>query len=59
MDCNHEQVRCTNNVFYCLKCGIEVPSPYQMDDKQSTEKKTAQEAGKRAVKRRTRKGESK
>lgn len=57
MDCNHEQVRCTNNVFYCLKCGIEVPSPYQMD-KQSTEKKTAQEAGKRAVKRRTRKGES-
>lgn len=29
MNCKHEQVRCTNNVFFCLKCGAEVPSPYQ------------------------------
>ena len=27
MDCNHEQVRCTNNVFYCLKCGARIAPP--------------------------------
>lgn len=24
MDCKHETVRCTNNVFYCLSCGAQV-----------------------------------
>ena len=30
MNCKHEQLRFTNNVFFCLKCGAEVPPPYQV-----------------------------
>lgn len=29
MKCTHSRLRCTNNVFYCLVCGAEVPNPYK------------------------------
>ena len=54
MTCKHEQVRCTNNVFFCLKCGAEVPSPYRVKNNSTTEE-NASEAPKKAVKRTTRK----
>lgn len=47
MNCTHEQVRCTNNVFYCLKCGAMVPPPHEQKE----------ETPKRATKRRTKKDE--
>lgn len=50
MNCKHEQLRCTNNVFFCLKCGAEVPSPYQASKNQSGAGKPA-EATKKPVKR--------
>lgn len=50
MTCNHEQLRCTNNVFFCLKCGAEVPSPFQAG-KNPPAPETAPEAPKKAVKR--------
>lgn len=50
MNCKHEQLRCTNNVFFCLKCGAEVPSPYQAGKNPTGAEKPA-EALKRAVKR--------
>lgn len=54
MNCKHEQLRCTNNVFFCLKCGAEVPSPYKAE-KNTPEKENGSEAPKRAVKRTTKK----
>lgn len=27
--CDHKEIRCTNGVFYCLKCGAEIPNPYE------------------------------
>ena len=27
MDCKHTALRCTNNRFFCLLCGAEVPAP--------------------------------
>ena len=29
MACNHEQFKCTNGVFSCLKCGAVIPNPYE------------------------------
>lgn len=29
MACNHESFKCTNGVFYCLKCGAVIPNPYE------------------------------
>jgi hypothetical protein len=54
MNCKHESIMCRNNVFLCLKCGAEVPSPYQTD-KHPTETANASEGPKKAVKRTTRK----
>ncbi|MBQ1804968.1 MAG: hypothetical protein II010_03610 [Oscillospiraceae bacterium] len=25
MDCKHERIRCTNNEFFCLLCGKQLP----------------------------------
>ena len=50
MSCNHEQIRCTNNVFFCLKCGAEVPSPFGAG-KPSPETEKPTEAPKKAVNR--------
>ena len=54
MECNHEQVRCTNGVFYCLKCGKEVPNPYMAGNDKGDEAK-ATEAKKPASKRKAKK----
>lgn len=27
MNCRHESLRCTNNQFFCLSCGKELPMP--------------------------------
>ncbi len=27
MNCKHTALRCTNNRFFCLLCGVEVPAP--------------------------------
>lgn len=29
MNCKHERLCCTNNVFFCLDCGAMVPNPYE------------------------------
>lgn len=50
MACNHEKMRCTNNRFYCVLCGQELPNPYQVD-KHPSEKENASEAAKKPVKR--------
>ena len=54
MNCNHERLRCTDNVFYCLKCGARVASPYQADNDTPAAEKPA-EAPKRPAKRKTKK----
>lgn len=56
MNCSHDRLRCTNNVFFCLKCGAQVPSPYEAD-KHTTETAKPSEAPKRAAKRTTKKKE--
>lgn len=54
MACNHKQLRCTNNRFFCLVCGAEVPNPYKMD-KDTDEPEKPVETQKTGRKRRTRK----
>lgn len=39
MTCDHSLFRCTNGVFFCLKCGQEIPNPYEV----ATEAKKPQE----------------
>ena len=38
MECKHDQFRCTNNVFFCLKCGAEIPNPYEKQEKPEAKK---------------------
>ena len=54
MACNHEHLKCTDNVFYCLSCGAVVPSPFA-DDKQAGAKENAPEGLKKPVKRKAKK----
>lgn len=54
MACEHKQLRCTNNTFYCLKCGAVVRSPFEAGNNTPVAE-TAPEAPKKAVKRTTRK----
>lgn len=58
MDCKHEHLRCTNNVFFCLDCGAEVPNPYKAD-KQAGQKEAPSEGPQKPVKRKTKKGAEK
>lgn len=39
MICDHSLFRCTNGVFFCLKCGQEIQNPYKV----ATEAKKPQE----------------
>ena len=55
MDCKHERVRCTNNHFFCLLCGAELPQ-VSMNEEIPAEKENASEAAKKPVKRRAKKG---
>jgi hypothetical protein len=50
-ECNHIRVRCTDNRFFCLDCGVEVGEQVAMD-KHPSEKQNASEGPKRANKRR-------
>ena len=54
MACNHEQLRCTDNVFFCVLCGAQVARPAKVD-KESTPAGKPAEAPKRAAKRTTKK----
>ena len=36
MNCTHDRLRCTNNAFFCLKCGAHVASPFEAE-KHTTE----------------------
>jgi hypothetical protein len=54
MACNHEQLRCTDNVFYCPLCGASWASPPE-DEQKPADAATPSEAPKRAAKRTTRK----
>lgn len=29
MDCKHEHLKCTDNIFTCLDCGAVIPDPFQ------------------------------
>ena len=29
MECKHEHLKCTDNIFTCLDCGTVVPDPFQ------------------------------
>ena len=50
MNCTHEQLRCTDGVFYCLKCGAIVPNPYKPGINKAKEEAPV-EAQKKPVKR--------
>jgi hypothetical protein len=54
MPCKHEQLRCTDNVFYCPLCGASWASPPE-DEQKPADAATPSEAPKRAAKRTTRK----
>ena len=58
MDCKHERLRCTNNRFFCVICGSEVPSPFDMN-KDKGEGQNAPEGAKKPVKRRMKKEDAK
>ena len=58
MICAHEKVRCTNNVFFCVKCGQRLPDNW-LAYKQDGTKETPPDGPKKAVKRRAKKGEAK
>ena len=50
MNCKHEQIRCTNNVFFCLKCGAELPRDFKVE-KDTTKAAKPSEGAKKPVKR--------
>jgi hypothetical protein len=42
MTCNHEQFKCTNGVFYCLKCGAEIANPFAVKEDTGRAEKPAE-----------------
>lgn len=50
MECRHERLRCTNNVYYCLSCGAVVPFDPVLDKREGEKEKPA-EAPKKPAKR--------
>lgn len=54
MTCNHEGMRCTDNVFICPKCGCTWPVGDELNNNPPAAEKPA-EAPKRAIKRKARK----
>lgn len=51
MACTHKRLKCTDNIYYCLDCGAEVPDP----NTQKQEEKPVEEK-KPTPKRKTKKG---
>lgn len=41
MECTHDKFKCTNGVFYCLKCWAVIPNPYEAKPAPEPEKKPA------------------
>ena len=54
MNCTHDRLRCTNNEFFCLKCGAHVASPF-VTEEHTTETAKPAEAPKRPAKRKAKK----
>lgn len=52
MGCEHKRVRCTDGVFFCLECGAQVASPFEVKDEPPVAEKAA-EAPKKGAKRTT------
>ena len=50
MPCTHDAIKCTNNVFFCLKCGAVVPNPFEGKE-QEGQKENATERPVKAAKR--------
>ena len=46
MDCKHERLRCTNNQFFCLACGMKIDKPPEPEKK--PEKKPVKRPAKKA-----------
>ena len=56
MPCNHERLKCRDNVFLCAICGAVVPSPFEADKQEGQEKKPV-ETQKKAVRRKRKESE--
>ena len=44
MACNHEKVRCTDGIFYCLTCGQRIDYPPMEEATPQAEEKPVKEA---------------
>ena len=54
MSCNHEKVRCTDGIYYCLLCGTRINfSP--IEEEIPAQKENAPQASKTAAKRKGKK----
>lgn len=42
MSCNHEKVRCTDGIFYCLLCGARIDYPPIEEEIPEAEEKPAE-----------------
>lgn len=56
MECKHEKLKCTNNIFYCMECGASWESP-EAEDKHSVNAEAPSEKPKRVAKRKVKKGD--
>ena len=56
MICNHDRLKCRDNVFICAVCGAVVPSPYEADKQEGQEEKPV-ETQKKAVRRKRKESE--
>lgn len=54
MNCRHERIRCTDNRFFCLICGAELPPPGDVKEIPE-ERQDAPEEAKKPVKRKAKK----
>ncbi|MBR4236431.1 MAG: hypothetical protein IKR85_10300 [Clostridia bacterium] len=54
MACNHDKVRCTDGIFYCLLCGQRIDYPPADEEMHQAENKPEKKAVK-AVKRKGKK----
>ena len=44
MACNHDKVRCTDGIFYCLTCGQRIDYPPMEEATPQAEEKPVKEA---------------
>ena len=44
MACDHEKVRCTDGIFYCLTCGQRIDYPPKEEPTPQAEEKPVKEA---------------